>query len=449
MAGSQADRRLAADGAVTGNPTPATGPAVVPGPAAGECDLASRWVGGTVVAASDESFGEKEHLLDPAPCDPQPGRYGPRGEIVDGWETRRRRDGPGEDWAIVRLGVQGVISAVDVDTTSFTGNHPVTCRIEATGCEGYPGPATLLGRAARWETIVPDQELVGNAHNLLAVSDERCWTHVRLVIAPDGGVARLRVHGLALQDPRRFDGISVDLASWASGGLVVASSDDFYGTAQVLNRPDQARNMGEGWETRRRRDRGHDWVLIRLGFAGLVSRFVLDTSFYRYNASAAVSVSGSSTGDVNGEWPSCWRGRNCSRTPSTTCRPSRPRLSGLSASTPIPTGGSPASGPWATSTRSSAPTPGGGGGTRWRASRRNRCWPLTASRPPPQRRWSASARWRSRALPPGPSGPCWTGRAARAQLSGGEVRGRGQVARMRSSGPPLGSFGTSCMSRAV
>jgi allantoicase len=281
---------------LTGNPTPG------PAPAAGEPDLASRWVGGTVVAASDESFGEKEHLLDPAPWNSQQGRYGPRGELVDGWETRRRRGGPGEDWAIVRLGVQGVVTAVDVDTTSFSGNHPVTCRIEATGCEGYPGTGTLLGPTVRWETLVPDRELGANAHHLLPVADDRCWTHVRLVIAPDGGVARLRVYGLALPDPRNFDGVSVDLASWGTGGLVVASSDDFYGPAQILNRPDQARNMGEGWETRRRRDAGHDWVLIRLGYAGAVSRLVFDTSFYRYNASEAVSVTASTTRDDAGDW---------------------------------------------------------------------------------------------------------------------------------------------------
>jgi allantoicase len=273
----------------------------VPGPAPGELDLASRWCGGTVVAASDESFGEKEHLLDPGPCNWQPGRYGPRGELVDGWETRRRRGAPGEDWAIVRLGLQGAVTTVDVDTTSFSGNHPVTCRIEAAGCEGYPGPANLLDQTVRWETLVPDQPLGANAHHLLPVADDRRWTHVRLVIAPDGGVARLRVYGVALPHPRNLDGISVDLASWMTGGVVVASSDDFYGPAQVLNRPDQARNMGEGWETRRRRDGGHDWVLIRLGYAGAVSRLVFDTSFYRYNASEAVSVTGSTTRDDTGD----------------------------------------------------------------------------------------------------------------------------------------------------
>jgi allantoicase len=271
-------------------------------PTQGESDLASRWVGGTVVAASDESFGEKENLLNPWPCDPRPGQFGPRGELVDGWETRRRRGNPGEDWAIVRLGVPGVVTAIEVDTKSFAGNHPVSCRIEATGCEGYPGPDSLLGPGTDWETLVPDRELTGDTHHLFPVANDRRWTHVRLVIAPDGGVARLRVHGRALPDPRIVDGVSLDLASWRVGGLVVASSDEFYSSAQVVNRPDQARNMGEGWETRRRRDSNHDWLLIQLGFSGSVSRLVLDTSFYRYNASDAVSVTGSTTGDDTTTW---------------------------------------------------------------------------------------------------------------------------------------------------
>jgi allantoicase len=273
-----------------------------PSPARGEADLASRWVGGAVVAASDESFGEKENLLNPDPCDPQPGRFGPRGELVDGWETRRRRSGPGEDWVVVRLGVPGVVTAIDVDTASFVGNHPVSCRVEATGCEGHPGPDELSGPDVRWETLVPDREIGGDAHHLFAVADDRRWTHVRLVIAPDGGVARLRVHGRAMPDPRTVDGVSLDLASWRVGGLVVASSNEFYSSAQVVNRPDQARTMGEGWETRRRRDSNHDWLVIRLGFLGSVSRLQLDTSFYRYNASAAVSVTGSVTEDDTTDW---------------------------------------------------------------------------------------------------------------------------------------------------
>jgi allantoicase len=252
-------------------------------------DLASRWLGGSVMAASDESFGEKEHLLDPGPAAFEPGHYGPRGEVVDGWETRRRRE-PGHDWALIRLGTPGVITAVDVDTSFFTGNHPDSCTVEACGSEGYPSPAELAGPATSWIPIVPRCTLRGDAHNTFGVSDPRRFTHVRLSIFPDGGVARLRVHGSAVPDPRDLDGLTIDLASQRYGGAVVASSDDFYASAAMLNRPDTARSMGEGWETRRRRDTGHDFTIFRLAFPGQVRHLIVDTAHFRYNASAEIEA---------------------------------------------------------------------------------------------------------------------------------------------------------------
>ena len=102
-----------------------------------EADLASRWLGGSVIAASDESFGEKENLLTPSAAAFEPGRYGHRGEIVDGWETRRLRE-PGHDWALIRLGAPGRVTSVDVDTSFFTGNFPAACVVEGCGSEGYP-----------------------------------------------------------------------------------------------------------------------------------------------------------------------------------------------------------------------------------------------------------------------------------------------------------------------
>jgi len=254
-------------------------------------DLASRWLGGTVMAASDESFGDKENLLSPARPAFEPGRYGNRGEIVDGWETRRRRE-PGHDWALVRLGAPGRISSVVVDTSFFTGNYPEQCAVEACGREGYPSPGELNDPAADWAEIVPRSDLRGDALNTFAVSDPRRFTHVRLSAFPDGGVARLRVLGQVVPDPRGLERLTIDLASQEHGGLVVASSDDFYTAAQTLNRPDRARTMGDGWETRRRRDGGHDFVIFRLGFAGRVMRLIIDTAHFRYNASAAAAVYG-------------------------------------------------------------------------------------------------------------------------------------------------------------
>jgi allantoicase len=261
-------------------------------------DLASRWLGGSVLAASDESFGFKENLLVPGEPDFTPGRYDHRGEIVDGWETRRRRGAPGRDWAVVRLGAAGVIGEVEVDTRNFTGNHPPRCRVEACGAEGYPSVGELTGDGTEWFALVPDGRLAADTRNVLAVTDPRRFTHVRLWIEPDGGVARLRVRGTVVPDPRTWDGTTVDLASQEHGGVVVADSDSFYTSAQVLNRPDRARTMGEGWETSRRRDGGHDSAVIALAAAGRLLTAEIDTSHFKYNASAEVELWGCAEGRV-------------------------------------------------------------------------------------------------------------------------------------------------------
>ncbi|WP_210241986.1 allantoicase [Mesorhizobium sp. B2-7-1] len=258
---------------------------------AAEVDLASRWLGGSVLAASDESFGDKESLLTPTPSAFVPGNYGPRGEIVDGWETKRRRE-PGHDWALVRLGAAGIITGIDVDTSFFTGNFPTTCRIEACGVEGYPGPKALQSAETEWIEIVQRSPLKGDAHNRFEVSDRRRFTHIRLSAFPDGGIARLRVYGHVVPDPRVFDGLTIDLASQDHGGQVVASSDGFYTSAAMLNRPDKARNMGDGWETRRRRDGGNDHAIISLALPGHVRLVEIDTAHFKYNASAEVALSG-------------------------------------------------------------------------------------------------------------------------------------------------------------
>jgi allantoicase len=258
-------------------------------PLAAETDLASRWLGGSVLAASDESFGDKENLLKPSPAAFEPGHYGNRGEIVDGWETRRRRE-PGHDWALIRLGTPGIITSVDVDTSFFTGNYPEFCIVEACGCEGYPSPAELNGPATEWVAIVHRSPLRGDMHNVFPVSDPRRFTHVRLSAFPDGGIARLRVLGEVVPDPRLVDGRTIDLVGQEYGGAVVLSSDGFYTSAQMLNRPDRARTMGEGWETRRRRDEGHDFVEFSLAFPGEVRQLIIDTAHFKYNASAEIAM---------------------------------------------------------------------------------------------------------------------------------------------------------------
>ncbi|MGX7679166.1 allantoicase [Jatrophihabitans sp. DSM 45814] len=260
-------------------------------PVANAVDLASRWFGSSVLEASDESFGLKESLLTPGPAAFEAGNYDHRGEIVDGWETRRRRI-PGHDWALIRLGAAGRIEYVDIDTSHFTGNYPTHCWVEACAMPGYPSVAELTEPSVPWVCIVPPARLVGDAHNYFEVSDQRRFTHVRLSIDPDGGVARMRVLGTVLPDPREWQHLTVELSCVEQGGRVVWSSDDFYTPAQVLIQPDRARNMGEGWETRRRRDDGHDSAVIVLAAAGNLHMFEADTTHFKYNASAEIALFG-------------------------------------------------------------------------------------------------------------------------------------------------------------
>ncbi|SDI03129.1 allantoicase [Nonomuraea jiangxiensis] len=252
-------------------------------------DLALRTLGGSVVAASDESFAEKESLIKPG----RPGflaeTFGHKGQVYDGWETRRRRE-PGHDWALVRLGLPGVIRGVVIDTAWFKGNYPPYASVEAAAVGGHPSPAELL--AAPWTEIVPRAGLKGDAEHHFEVADETRYTHVRLNIHPDGGVARLRVHGEVRPDLSVYEGLGLDLAALANGGLVTACSDDFYSAPNNVISPGLARHQAEGWETARRRDGGNDWLLVRLAGRGVLALAEIDTTNLLFNAPAAVSLTG-------------------------------------------------------------------------------------------------------------------------------------------------------------
>ncbi|RKT57058.1 allantoicase [Saccharothrix australiensis] len=251
-------------------------------------DLASRAVGGSVVWADDELFAERENLIAHAEPEFRPRTFGHKGQVYDGWETRRRRE-PGDDRAIVRLGLPGVIRGVVVDTAFFKGNHPPFATVEATRATGYPSPAELSG----WEVVVPRSPLGGDRKHYFDVSARRRHTHVRLTIHPDGGVARLRVFGEPVPDPDLLVPGAVDLAALENGASVTGCSDMFFGSPNNLIAPGRAAVMGDGWETARRRDDGNDWVEIRLAAPGEVRLAELDTSHFKGNAPGWAAVRGS------------------------------------------------------------------------------------------------------------------------------------------------------------
>ncbi|HEV7909150.1 MAG TPA: allantoicase [Pseudonocardiaceae bacterium] len=266
-------------------------------------DLASHAVGGSVVWANDELFAERENLIKVADPEYQPHTFGHRGQVYDGWETRRRRE-PGDDQAVVHLGLPGVLHGVVVDTAFFTGNYPPHASVEATAVEGYPSPEELA--TAEWETVVPKSSLGGDEKHHFSVASDRRYTHVRLTMYPDGGIARLRVHGEPVADPRHFVAGAIDLAALENGAQVTGCSNMFYSSPSNLLAPGQATVMGEGWETARRRDDGNDWVALRLAAPGTVVLAELDTSHFKGNAPGWASVRGCDARKADPEDAASW-----------------------------------------------------------------------------------------------------------------------------------------------
>jgi allantoicase len=242
-------------------------------------------LGTRVTFATDEFFAAKERLIQPADPVFIDDKYDDHGKWMDGWESRRRRT-PGFDHCIVQLGVPGFVRGFDIDTSFFTGNFPPQASIDAcVSDEDVP--------EGDWAEIVPMTELTGDAHHFVPVANRTVWTHLRLNIYPDGGIARLRIYGEVRPDFDDADGI-VDLVALKNGGRALSASDEHYGSMHNLNLPGRGVNMGDGWETARRRGPGNDWVILALGCPGSVERIEVDTAHFKGNYPDRVSVEAAS-----------------------------------------------------------------------------------------------------------------------------------------------------------
>jgi allantoicase len=246
-------------------------------------DLAAERLGGCVLHANDEFFAPKENLLKAAKPVFIEEKYTDRGKWMDGWETRRRRT-PGHDWCILRLGLPGVLRGFLVDTSFFRGNYPEQCSAEACVAPADATVEQLESPGTQWVEVLPQSVLRGDTHNLLAVHHPHRVTHLRFHIYPDGGVARLRVFGEVAPDWQKLRAAGeIDLVAVENGGLAIASSDMFFGSRNNLILPGRGVNMGDGWETKRRRGPGFDWCILRLGAAGIIRCIEVDTAHYKGN----------------------------------------------------------------------------------------------------------------------------------------------------------------------
>ncbi len=282
-------------------------------------DLAAERFGGSVLWATDDFFAEKENLLKPEEPVFIEGKYTDRGKWMDGWESRRKRsyaqtsvEYREHDVCIIRLGLSGIVRGVVVDTTHFKGNYPKSCMLEGASIPGYPDVTDLLWDKIKWTSVLPRTDLKGDTKNKFSIDSNERFTHLRFTIFPDGGVARLRVHGDVVPDARwlgRSDRPQlVDLAAAENGALVVSCNDMFFGSRHNLIMPGRGVNMGDGWETKRSRRPGPDWVVVRLAARGAIERAIVDTHHFKGNAPDACAIDIATSGiDPDGSKDDAWR----------------------------------------------------------------------------------------------------------------------------------------------
>ena len=231
-------------------------------------------LGTQVTYATDDFFAAKERLIQPQEPVFIDDKYDDHGKWMDGWESRRKRV-PGHDYCVIRLGVPGVMHGVNIDTSYFTGNFPPQASIEAcVSDEDVP--------SGGWFEILPQVNLAGDNHHFHDIEHDAIVTHLRLNIYPDGGIARLRVYGEVRPDYSRISGV-VDLLALEHGGRALACSDEHYGSMHNLNVAGRGVNMGDGWETARRRGPGNDWVILALGHVGTIESVEVDTAHFKGN----------------------------------------------------------------------------------------------------------------------------------------------------------------------
>ena len=253
-------------------------------------DLAAQRLGGKVLFATDDFFAEKENLIKPTRGIFITDKYTDRGKWMDGWESRRKRT-PGHDWAVVQLSTPGKIVGFDIDTNFFLGNHPPNASIEAINITAIPTEAQGLDRLF-WKEILPKSQLDAGSQNFYESNSDEIFTHIRLHIYPDGGVARLRVYGEVFKN---WDAVAVDeeidLAAAINGGKAIACNDMFFSAMGNLIMPGRGVNMGDGWETKRNRTPGNrDWVVLKLATPGNIERVVVDTCHFKGNYPDTCSI---------------------------------------------------------------------------------------------------------------------------------------------------------------
>jgi allantoicase len=257
----------------------------------GMLNLASERLGAKALSCSDDFFAEIGNLIKPGRGIFIADKFTDRGKWMDGWESRRKRV-PGYDWCIIQLGASGIISGFDIDTNHFLGNHPPFASIEA--CRISDPKTDIHSDKINWTEILPKSALNPGSHNFYECKSKEIYTHLRLNIYPDGGVARLKVYGEVHKDWSTIKpGEIIDLASALNGAKAICCNDMFFSHIDNLLMPGRGINMGDGWETKRNRTPNNkDWLIIRLAHKGKINSMLIDTAHFKGNYPELCQIEG-------------------------------------------------------------------------------------------------------------------------------------------------------------
>ena len=250
-------------------------------------NLANANLGAKAISCSDEFFAPLERMLNPKPAIFVPGKYDLNGKWMDGWETRRKRQ-QGSDWAIIQLAKPGTIVGLDIDTSHFTGNYAPAISIQ--GCYSAEVPSSQT----TWFNVLSPSNLLGNQHHYFEVPPTEKVSHLKITIFPDGGIARLRVYGKPeMQWDQTEPNTLINFAAAENGAYVITANNEHFGLASNLLQPHRGQNMGDGWETRRRREPGYDWCVIALAGPAIIQKIEVDTCHFKGNYPDQCSIQAS------------------------------------------------------------------------------------------------------------------------------------------------------------
>ena len=242
----------------------------------GLIDLAQPRLGSKVIFKTDDFFASANRVIDPSPAIFKEGVFDKNGKWMDGWESRRKRT-QGHDFLIIKLGKPGSINKVDVDTSHFNGNQPSMISLE--GCYSKSKDIKNL----KWKILINKKKTKPDSHHIFNTFSKTVFTHIKLNIFPDGGVARLRLYGSLSKENSKFGNKIVNLASLLNGASVIACNNEHFGKAENILAPGKAKNMGDGWETRRRRDKGFDWLILNPISGRKIDKIEISTHHFKGN----------------------------------------------------------------------------------------------------------------------------------------------------------------------